>query len=1056
MIVAVLVTILFKGGEEIAASISSIVSHQAYVVSQQIFIPEIQADMILYRHKKSQTEVLTIVPTDSDQDVVFGLSVRTPARNNKGTAHALMHSIWDGSEAYPLNDPVHRYHKGSLATLVEATCMEDRTLYIAASRNRKDLNNFMSVMLDALFRPLFLNTQYRDSIFREEAWRLDPVDGTTFEAKNKDLQLNGLTMNLQKAVYTNVDEMITRYARRALFGNTQYQFDAQGVPADIAELRKVDVENFFSKHYSATNTKVFLYGSIDSVHDGLDALDAYAKQQTAHLDNMEKSMPKWQPFNLKKAAEEVHAYPILDYDDEGSHTVVSWLLNDSHMTHKTEFAWRVLEYLLLGTSSSLLRQELEDYVDADVVNATLSTEVIGGLETDYQQWRFSVGIKGITRDQVQSVQNRIDFVLGNIQSFDPDHVAAAMNVVEMKRRDLSSGDQPRGVVLFRQVLTHWNYNREPRDVLAWSAGFKELQDEIANSGDKFLLQLIQDKLVSNTHKVRVQFDPSMKEITKQRNAEKKSILLMRETLSDQDFQKLLDESKALQDKQFNPNDPALVSKLPTLESSDIPSENAKRKSHFSISHQVLTLETPVVSSFGMLFVDFGLDLRRVEYDHIPLLPVVYRLMLESGTRAFTPDRLVNQIGKYSTGITAESMILDVRQKGYNGPLQFAVHDGTHLATKAFFRGRCMAANLKLYMELLSEIIFHGLDFQKDRVVDTINDMIVELESKITAKGDYLVASRLAARYTFHGLIEEQLSGISQLQSLHQALFVASFNWEDLKRNLTEVKLGLTEAHRNGMVLSVTGEAELLNDARAVIEQFLSDGIPRNGDNFAVSNPGEEPHVWIPQMHLANLTSEALILATNVDYVGMGGKLYVPGEAINGTAAVAANYLRRVYLYHELHDKRGVADVFVELSFRHGTLVLISYKDPSLTSTLNVFNKAPDKLLDGTVLPSDVNAAIISTIADLDGSAKQPDEIGWDAIVNYLQDDNSDFAQLWRMQILNATVQDFMDFFQTFAEWKSPSVAVVSDKESYLVMKSLTKLDLQPVCKHWISCLWQHV
>ena len=368
----------------------------------------------------------------------------------------------------------------------------------------------------------------------------------------------------------------------------------------------------------------------------------------------------------------------------------------------------------------------------------------------------------------------------------------------------------------------------------------------------------------------------------------------------------------------------------------------------------------------------------------------------------------------------------------------------------------MAGNLKLYMELLSEIIFHGLDFQKDRVVDTINDMIVELESKITAKGDYLVASRLAARYTFHGLIEEQLSGISQLQSLHQALFVASFNWEDLKRNLTEVKLGLTEAHRNGMVLSVTGEAELLNDARAVIEQFLSDGIPRNGDNFAVSNPGEEPHVWIPQMHLANLTSEALILATNVDYVGMGGKLYVPGEAINGTAAVAANYLRRVYLYHELHDKRGVADVFVELSFRHGTLVLISYKDPSLTSTLNVFNKAPDKLLDGTVLPSDVNAAIISTIADLDGSAKQPDEIGWDAIVNYLQDDNSDFAQLWRMQILNATVQDFMDFFQTFAEWKSPSVAVVSDKESYLVMKSLTKLDLQPVCKHWISCLWQHV
>ncbi|KAI2507446.1 Peptidase M16C associated [Fragilaria crotonensis] len=375
---AVLVTVLYEGGEEVAAAISAVVPHQAYVVAQKTSIPEIQAEMVLYRHTATQAEVLTIIPSDLDQDSVFGLSVKTLAENNKGAAHVLMHSIWDGSRMYPLKDQVHTYHKGSLATLVEATCLEDRTLYTVASRNRKDFNNLMSLVLDALFQPLVRLDQYGDVIFREEGWRLDPIDGKNFNASNDDLKFNGQTFNLQKATYNDVDEMITRFARRALFGDTHYQFDAQGVPTDIIDLRKVDVTNFYDQHYVATNTQVFVYGSVESVQDALQAFDDSTQDRKAHLDIMEHSLPQWQPFNLKEAAEEIHAYPIEQGDNIQSHTVVSWLLNDSHMSHKTQLAWLVLEYLLVGTPISILRRSLEEYVQTDVENVTLSTEVIGG------------------------------------------------------------------------------------------------------------------------------------------------------------------------------------------------------------------------------------------------------------------------------------------------------------------------------------------------------------------------------------------------------------------------------------------------------------------------------------------------------------------------------------------------------------------------------------------------------------------------------------------------------------------------------------------------------
>ena len=1053
ILIAILITLLYEGGEQIADAISVVVPHQAYAIAQQMSIPEIQAEMVLYRHKKTQAEVLTIIPSDLDQDVVFGLSVKTLATDNKGVGHVLMHSLWDGSSKYPLKDQVHTYHKGSLATLVDATCLEDRTLYTVASRNRKDLSNLMSIALDALFQPLVRIEQYGDVIFREEGWRLDPVDGKNFSGSNENLRFKGQTLNLQKAAYNDVDEMITRYARRALFGNTNYQFDAQGVPTDIIDLRMVDVTNFYDRHYVATNTQVFVYGSVESVNDALQAFDDSAKEQKAHLDIMEQSLPQWQPFNLKEVAEEIHAYPIQQGDNEESHAMVSWLMNDSHLSHKTQFAWLVLEHLLMGTPISILRRNLEEIVQTDVVNATISTEVIGGLDTNYQQWTFSAGIKGIARDQVAFVQNRIDLVLGSIVSFDSNAIAAAMNVVEMRRRDLSSGSQPRGVLIFRQALTEWNYNREPKDSLAWSVGFQELKDEIAKNGDALLIALLQEKLVHNNHRVRIRLDPSLTELSKQRSSEAKRMILMRQTMSEQEFQKVLDESKARHERQTSPVDDAIYNMLPKLELSDIPTQNVQQQSHYSIDHQILYVETPVVSSFGMLFVDFGVDIRAVEYANIALLPVVYRLMLQSGTQIFDSNQLIYQIEKYSTGIAAESMILDVRPKEYNGPLQFSVHDGVHLATKVFFRGRCMAENLPLYLQILTEIIFHGLDFQKDLVLDVLNDVIDEMESEVASSGDRLVASRLAARYSYHGLIKEQLAGMHQLQSLHAFLLAATSDWDAFVSRLDQVRFGIMQSHRNGMILSVTGELDLLTSARPVVEEFLSDGIPRTEDTFPSSNPGLDPHVWIADMELtrkeiAPFADECLILATTANYVGEGGRVYLPGVPVNGGAAVAAKYLQRVYLYTKLHDNGGAANVFVDLSFRHGTLLLISYKDPSWSFTLDAFDNAATSLqrfFNNSGFSNDAQAAIVGTIADLDGSAKQPDEIGWDAVVYFLQDDNADFAQLWRNQILKAGLQDFLDFFQAVSQWISPSVAVVSDSESYLTMTNATNKSFVKVC-----------
>lgn len=1064
LITVVVLAVVITGGEEIVKHVSAnnIVSHGSYKVVQKAAIPDIQADMVVYEHKQTHAQVLTIIPNDQSQDTVFGASIKTLAEDNGGSPHVLMHALWDGSDKYPLKDPVHEYHKGSLTTHLSAQCLEDRTVYTAATRNRADFKNLMSILLDSLYMPNFMKKQHQEWIFREEGWRLDPKDGATFTTDNPDLEFNGVTLNLQKAVYVDPDEMMERFARRALYPDTRYQFDAQGVPDEMFNLRIRDVEGFYKKHYAATNSQIFFYGPVDHVSDGLEAFDTYVHKHNPRLDKLRVSMAQWQPLNMAAPAEEIHAYPISVDAAGGYQIMTSWLVNHEMLDLKTEFAWQMIEYLLLGTPTSVIRKGLTDELtlkeEAYINGTVIPSEVVGGLDTKYQQWRFSIGIKGVPNDRVSALQGSIIARLAAIKSFEPAALEAAFNVVELSRRDLSSGRVPRGVALFHKILSHWSYMREPQVSLEFGAGLDALRQELDKNGDKMLVDMIQTMLVKNMHRVDVSLFGRQFEVTKQEKAESDRLKLMRETLSDQDFNEILQQSVKLAGITSSPIPPDVYDLLPHLEITEVAVLNQKRTAHLSINHKVLSAQTAVESSFGLLFVDFGLELQGVPFGDVSALPLVFQLMLEAGTQKYSAEELSNQMGAVSTGIKAEYMLLDVRQRDYSGPLQFSVHDGIHLATKVFFRGRCKAEKLGDYLDLLSEVVFHGRTFTKDEVVATLSRMIEELEKKVDEQGHEIARRRLDARYSYQGIIDEVLNGFNQLMFLHNALVIAVIEWPKLEEQLSRIHKALMAGNRNGMVMSVTGEQSLLEHAKTTVDQFLDKKVPENKDD-PFPGPGEKPHPWVPGIqsmknNIAPFTDEALIVPTEVDYVGKAGKLFEAGTAVDGSAAVVAKYVEQVYLYRELREKRGAGNVFAEFNFRHGTFTLLSDRDPHLSETLTVFDGAASVLsaaiVDRHRLPVGAHQAIVGTIADWDGTAKQPDEIGWDFVAAYYRDDNADFEQNWRNQMLNTTRHDFVNFVNAFLQWKSPSVAIVSNAERYLKLKHENKdqIGLHAVCMHF--------
>ncbi|MGV3651675.1 MAG: insulinase family protein, partial [Devosia sp.] len=108
-------------------------THPAFDLVRDTTIPEIASRALLYRHKKTGAEVLSLA--NDDENKVFGITFRTPPSDSTGVAHILEHSVLCGSRKYPVKKPFVELLKGSLQTFLNAMTYPDKTAYPVASQN---------------------------------------------------------------------------------------------------------------------------------------------------------------------------------------------------------------------------------------------------------------------------------------------------------------------------------------------------------------------------------------------------------------------------------------------------------------------------------------------------------------------------------------------------------------------------------------------------------------------------------------------------------------------------------------------------------------------------------------------------------------------------------------------------------------------------------------------------------------------------------------------------------------------------------------------------------
>ncbi|PHT63099.1 Presequence protease 2, chloroplastic/mitochondrial [Capsicum annuum] len=167
------------------------------------FIDECKSKAVLYKHKKTGAEVMSVA--NDDENKVFGVVFRTPPKDSTGIPHILEHSVLCGSRKYPLKEPFVELLKGSLNTFLNAFTYPDRTCYPVASTNTKDFYNLVDVYLDAVFFPKCVEDF---QTFQQEGWHYELND------PSEDITFKGVVFNEMKGVYSQPDNLLGRTSQQ--------------------------------------------------------------------------------------------------------------------------------------------------------------------------------------------------------------------------------------------------------------------------------------------------------------------------------------------------------------------------------------------------------------------------------------------------------------------------------------------------------------------------------------------------------------------------------------------------------------------------------------------------------------------------------------------------------------------------------------------------------------------------------------------------------------------------------------------------------------------------
>lgn len=925
----------------------------AYQVIEKRKISDLNSEGYILKHKKTGAAVTLLL--NDDENKVFYIGFRTPPKDSTGVAHILEHSVLCGSKNFPVKDPFIELAKGSLNTFLNAMTYPDKTVYPVASCNDKDFKNLVHVYLDAVFYP---NIYQEEKIFRQEGWHYEMED------VEDELSINGVVYNEMKGAFSSPDDVVEREIMNSLYPDITYGLESGGDPDFIPELSYEDFLAFHKKYYHPSNSYIYLYGNMDAAEyltfideQYLSAFDAIKVNSLVGVQT---------PFAAPK--ELVKEYSVMEDDSISENTYLTYNVSmGTSLDKKLYIAMDVLDYVLCSAPGALVKQAL--------IDKGIGRDVYSTLENGIYQPYFSVIAKNANSSQKEEFVATIHEVLKKAVSegLDKKALAAAINYFEFRYREADFGSYPKGLMLGLEALDSWLYDEKaPFMHIEANETYRELKASIATG---YFEELIQKYILDNPHKTIMEVKPVQGLTSRKDKALYDKLKAYKETLSPQEKQEIVDKTAALRAYQEEESTKEALETIPLLTREDMKKEAAGYINEVQNVDGTTVLIHDIFTN-GISYLNLVFDLKDVPAGLLPYVGILKAVLMMVDTEHFSYSELFNEVNTHTGGIkTVVNTYTNADDlKKYKVTLE--------IRSKALYEKRDKA------MELMKEIILTSRFEDTKRLYEILAEIKSRMQAVMTGAGHSVASIRALSYFSLTAAVSEQISGIPQYRLL-----------EDLLKEFEERKAVLVQNLKD-LTQYIFRPENLLVDYTAAKESYggLETAVKNlKADLYTGKVSGES---FRPDPVRKN---EAFMTAGQVQYVCRAGNFIDKGLPYTGALKVLKVMMGYDYLWNQVRVKGGAYGCMCGF-YRNGDGYFVSYRDPNLKKTVDVYEQAAEYIENVKLDERTVTQFIIGAVSELD-TPMTPATKGIYSLGGYLTGLSMEKVQKERDELLATTIDE---------------------------------------------------
>lgn len=865
-------------------------------------IPEAGGKLYIAEHVKTGARLAYLDRIDTNKS--FAIAFPTIPEDDTGVFHIIEHSVLCGSENFPVKEPFVELLKGSLNTFLNALTYEDRTVYPVSSRCDKDFYNLTKVYLDAVFKPLMLKSP---SVFRQEGWHAElQGDGSH--------KINGVVYNEMKGAYSSPDELAASELSRLLFPSGPYSKDSGGNPEKIPSLSYESFVGFYKKYYHPSNAYIYLDGSV-RLDEILPLIDSYLSE----YERCDIS-PSFESELAKGLRSSTVKFAVSEDADSKPLFLLGSLFSD--FSNPTELlATKILTSTLTDSNESPLKKAILDKGLAEEVSIYTNT-------SRYQT--VIIELRGVEEKRRDEISSAVESVIRSIANdgIDRSSLLATINRTEFKLRESDYGSLPHGVANALSIFGTWIYGGEPHDAFKFEDALREIRAKLDTD---YFEKLLLSATVDSPSRANVLAIPDADGNARREREEKERIDSLVSSLTKEEYQALLDETKKMQEAQEREEGQEALSKIPVLELSDISAlPDEIRTRDFTVSGARFLHHD--IKTDGIMYTNLHFNASDLKEDELVLLTVLTASLTNLPTESYSVlglrTAIKENLGSFGVSPTAYNILSEKDGAGASLVVSVSV----------------LESKKRSLISLLSEVLCKTRYDSRELFKKTVFQLRSVCEDTLSSSAETLAFSSCRAMICKSGAINEYISGLKSFGYIKNLADNFNEAWEGELRKLSDLAKRLFVKER--LVGSVSGECE--DEFFAALANIFPSGstAPKMSSVLPLKSEG----VGIPTGAGVAHTALGLLLPEARDMLG--------------ALRVVRSILSYEFLWNEVRVRGGAYGTGFGAR-RNGALEFYSFRDPSPQKTLECYRRCADYLRAVARSGDDLTRFIIGAVGDYD-------------------------------------------------------------------------------------------